>query len=115
METRCARSSLRLLVVSLTMLLAATAAAAVRQDDEEPRTDTPPLLRAFTARGIGPASMSGRVTDLAVDPKRSATFYVATATGGLWKTTNNATTWAPIFDNENVSSIGAVAVAPSDP
>ncbi len=73
------------------------------------------LLRSFKARPIGPASMSGRVTDVAVDPKASSTIYVATATGGVWKSTNNGTTWAPLFDQESTSSIGAIAIAPSNP
>src|SRR5205807_4854773 len=70
---------------------------------------------AFVARPIGPANMGGRITSIAVveaDPKR---MYVATASGGLWKTTNNGTTWAPIFDHEKTISIGDVAVSPLNP
>jgi photosystem II stability/assembly factor-like uncharacterized protein len=59
--------------------------------------------------------MGGRVVDLAVVESRQATFYVATASGGLWKTTNNGTTWAPVFEREVTVSLGAVAVAPSNP
>ncbi len=64
---------------------------------------------------IGPMRMSGRVTDIAVPPKRPFTFYVATASGGLWKTVNEGTTWESIFDDAPSGSTGAVAVAPSDP
>ena len=66
-------------------------------------------------RLIGPAHMSGRVTDIAVPRKESYTVYCATATGGVWKTINNGTTWLPIFDEQGSSSIGAVAVSDSDP
>lgn len=67
-------------------------------------------------RAIGPATMSGRVDDLAVDERQPSTFYVATATGGLWKTTNNGTTWEVLFDDlDDVVSIGDVAIAPTDP
>jgi photosystem II stability/assembly factor-like uncharacterized protein len=59
--------------------------------------------------------MGGRVVDLAVVEGRPAILYVATASGGLWKTTNNGTTWAPVFDREATVSLGAVAVAPSNP
>ncbi len=64
---------------------------------------------------IGPELMSGRVTDIAVPPGQPFTFYVATASGGLWKTTNEGTTWTPIFDDAPSGSTGAIAVAPSKP
>ncbi len=58
--------------------------------------------------------MGGRVSDLAIDPRNPATFYVGLATGGLFKTGDNGVTFDPIFDREAVQSIGAVAIAPSD-
>ena len=66
-------------------------------------------------RELGPASPSGRIDDFAVFEKNPAIFYVATATGGLWKTVNNGTTFDSIFDGQPSSSIGDVAIAPSDP
>ncbi|GLH69193.1 hypothetical protein GETHPA_07260 [Geothrix rubra] len=72
-------------------------------------------LAALKARSIGPAVMGGRVSDLAADPVHPDTFYVGLATGGVWKTVNAGATFAPIFDKQSVASIGAVAVAPSDP
>lgn len=66
-------------------------------------------------RSLGPANMSGRVVDIAVDPKSPSTWYVATASGGLFKTTTAGTTWKPVFERENTISLGAVAIAPSDP
>ena len=59
--------------------------------------------------------MGGRVDDVAVYEGRTATFYIGAATGGVWKTVNNGTTWEPVFDGQDVSSIGAVAVAQDDP
>ena len=64
-------------------------------------------------RHIGPMIMSGRVTDLAVPQDKPFTFYVATASGGVWKTENEGTTWAPIFDDAPSASVGAIAVDPS--
>lgn len=72
-------------------------------------------LKIFTYRSIGPSRQGGRIVDIAVDPLKPFTFYVATASGGLWKTTNNGTTFTPIFDDQSVISIGDMAVAPSDP
>lgn len=66
-------------------------------------------------RSLGPANMSGRVIDIAVDPQTPSTWYVATASGGLFKTTTAGTVWKPVFDKANTISLGAVAIAPSDP
>lgn len=69
-------------------------------------------------RSIGPVNTSGRIDDIAVARVRGQAdaIYVATASGGLWKSTNNGISWAPVFDNvDAMMSIGAVAVAPTDP
>lgn len=73
------------------------------------------MLRRFLWRGIGPASMGGRIDDIAVVETNPYTFYVGFATGGVWKTVNNGTTFQPIFDTYSSASIGDIAVAPSDP
>jgi hypothetical protein len=65
-------------------------------------------------RSIGPANMSGRVTDIEGIPG-TKTFYVAGATSGIWKTINNGTTFRPVFDDQRVISMGDLAIAPSDP
>jgi len=61
-------------------------------------------------RSIGPANMGGRISDIAVVESDPARMFLATATGGVWKTQNMGTTWTPVFDKEAVSSTGAVAV-----
>src|SRR2546430_2390127 len=66
-------------------------------------------------REIGPAVMGGRIDDFAVVESNPNIVYVGTASGGVWKTTNNGTTWEPVFDKEGVSTIGDIAIAPSDP
>lgn len=73
------------------------------------------LLKNFKWRSVGPANMGGRVSDIAVVEEKNSTIYVGLGTGGLWKTINNGTSWEPIFDNQSVASIGAVAVSKSDP
>jgi photosystem II stability/assembly factor-like uncharacterized protein len=66
-------------------------------------------------RNIGPATMAGRIDDLAVLESNPAVFYVGSATGGLWKTVNNGTTWTVHFDDlDDVVSIGDVAINPND-
>lgn len=71
-------------------------------------------LDSFRWRNIGPSSMGGRVTDVEGIAWPSHTFYVATATGGIWKTTNAGTTFTPLFENERIISMGDIAIAPSD-
>src|SRR5262249_49067690 len=68
------------------------------------------------ARNIGSAAMSGRVTAIAaVHEGNRLTVYVGAASGGVWKSTNGGTTFAPKFDKEDVQSIGAIAIDPKDP
>jgi hypothetical protein len=74
------------------------------------QTLLPESLSGLQARNIGPAVMSGRIVDLAVVEVDPTVFYVASATGGLWKTTNNAVTFTALFQDESVHSIGDVAV-----
>jgi photosystem II stability/assembly factor-like uncharacterized protein len=72
------------------------------------------FLEGFRWRSIGPANMSGRITDIEGVPGTSV-FYVAAATAGVWKTTNNGTTFRPLFTDERIAAMGDIAVAPSDP
>jgi photosystem II stability/assembly factor-like uncharacterized protein len=66
-------------------------------------------------RAIGPAVTSGRVSDLAVNPRNPSEYYVATASGGVWKTTNRGTTYTPLFDSQGSYSIGCVTLDPTNP
>jgi len=66
-------------------------------------------------RSLGPAVTSGRISDFAVNPKNSAEYYVASSSGGVWKTVNAGTTYTPIFDGQGSYSIGCVALDPTNP
>ncbi|PYQ43620.1 MAG: hypothetical protein DMF77_09360 [Acidobacteria bacterium] len=114
--------SRRLLLSFLILWPAASAtAAAPPRVTKTPETPAPApsasadALAGLAFRSIGPGIMGGRIDDFAVVESRPSTFYVATAAGGLWKTVNNGITLEPVFDDQEVSSIGDVAVAPSDP
>ena len=72
-------------------------------------------LKGMKARSIGPGGMSGRVTAIDVQLDDASLFYVGTASGGLWKTVNGGTNFKPVFDDQEVASIGAVAIDPSNP
>lgn len=86
---------------------------------EEPRRPADPMssptFNGLKLRSIGPAFTSGRVCSIAVDPMDHSRYYVGVASGGVWKTTNSGTTWAPIFDNEASYSIGTITIDPKNP
>ncbi|MEM6642709.1 MAG: glycosyl hydrolase [Bacteroidota bacterium] len=73
------------------------------------------LFANYKLRSIGPAFMSGRIADLAIDPSNENVWYVAVGSGGVWKTTNAGTTFKPIFDDQDVYSIGCITLDPSNP
>jgi photosystem II stability/assembly factor-like uncharacterized protein len=97
------------LLLTLLLLLAPLAVPA----DEPEKADKGPFAR-LDFRFVGPV-IGGRATRATGVPGDPRTFYVATAGGGIWKSTNGGHAWEPIFDDQPVSSVGSIAVAPSDP
>ncbi|MCF8222135.1 MAG: hypothetical protein K9J25_03230 [Bacteroidales bacterium] len=73
------------------------------------------LFHGLEPRNIGPAGMSGRVTAIAIDNDNPEVFYVGTASGGLWKTNSGGVQFEPVFDKQDVASIGALAIDPLRP
>ncbi|HET6644266.1 MAG TPA: exo-alpha-sialidase, partial [Fimbriimonadales bacterium] len=78
------------------------------------QASTQSLLANLNFRCIGPATMSGRIADIDVDPKHPATVYIATASGGVYKTTGNGVEWTSCFDGQPAASIGCVQVSRAD-
>ena len=76
--------------------------------------DNESTFSAFQWRALGPAVTSGRIIDIAVNPKDPTEYYIAAACGGVWKTNNNGITFNPIFDNEVSYSIGCLAIDPNN-
>lgn len=70
---------------------------------------------ALKLREIGPAATSGRISEIAVSPRDKRTWFIATASGGLWKTTTAGTSFTPVFDDEKSYSIGTVVIDPHNP
>src|ERR1017187_8479678 len=79
-----------------------------------PNPSSDPLLRGFEFRSLGPATMMGRIDDIAGAEKDPMLIYVGCATGGLWKSTDGGNHWKPQFDNLANESVGAIAIASSD-
>lgn len=73
------------------------------------------IAKSMKFRSIGPALTSGRVADIAIHPTDFDTWYIAAASGGVWKTTDHGVTFNPIFDGESSYSIACVKIAPSNP
>jgi len=72
-------------------------------------------LSGLKFRNIGPALTSGRIADFAVNPANPFEYFVATASGGVWKTSNGGTTYEPIFDSQGSYSIGCITMDPENP
>jgi photosystem II stability/assembly factor-like uncharacterized protein len=72
-------------------------------------------LSNLSWRSIGPANMGGRVSDIEGVAGNPGLLYVATGSGGIWKTTNSGTTWTPIFERQNTISVGDIALEPNNP
>jgi photosystem II stability/assembly factor-like uncharacterized protein len=96
----------------------ASKAAEEKKPEEEKKPADPmsaPTFNGLRLRLIGPAFASGRVTGFAVDPSNPARYFVAVASGGVWKTVNAGNTWQPVFDNEGSYSIGCIVLDPKNP
>jgi photosystem II stability/assembly factor-like uncharacterized protein len=75
----------------------------------------PQRLHGLTARSIGPAGMSGRITSLEAVESQPDTVFAGAATGGLWKSTNAGLTWQPLFDEQPVHAVGSIGVFQPNP
>ena len=73
------------------------------------------LLKPFRFRSIGPASMGGRIDDIAVSESDPSVIYIGYAVGGVFKSNNNGTTFTPVFETYGTASIGDIAIHPTNP
>ena len=108
------------LILALTLLFSTNlfSQKKKKKDDdkkEEPKHMLDTLGIGLKWRSVGPAVTSGRISDFAVHPDKRSTYYVATASGGVWKTANAGTTYEPIFDGQGSYSIGCVTLDPNNP
>jgi len=98
------------------LVFAAFACGAVQAADEAPEPGfNEATFMGLEMRGVGPAFMSGRISDIVIDPTDPSTWYVAVGSGGVWKTDNASTTWTPVFDDEGSYSIGCITLDPNNP
>jgi photosystem II stability/assembly factor-like uncharacterized protein len=100
-----------LLIVAAIALV--TAGLSARQGAQDARL-TSDLLKGIGLRSIGPTLTTGRIVDVKIDPRNPSVWYVVSAFGGLWKTTNRGITFAPIFDDNGTFTLCCIAIDPKD-
>ncbi|WP_088340204.1 VPS10 domain-containing protein [Robiginitalea sediminis] len=105
---------LLLLALSAVFLFDGTSLNAQRRKSNAPAKGPELPLQAFTFRNIGPAFLSGRIADIAIDPENESVWYVAVGSGGVWKTENAGTTWMPLFDQQGSYSTGCITLDPQN-
>lgn len=104
-----------ILFVSLLVLAFAPAQAQKKNKAKDAYWLKSSDLSGLKFRNIGPALTSGRIADMVVNPNDPSEYYLAVASGGVWKTTNHGVTYQPIFDGQGSYSIGCIAMDPSQP
>lgn len=101
--------------VARTVLLASTAFALTLPAATTAQSIDPDRLSALRPRNLGPAGMSGRIAAIDVLPSDPTRIWVGAATGGVWKSENGGISFEPVFDDERMLGVGAVAIDPSAP
>ena len=104
----------RILLVAAVLGLTFGSFAQKSKNEKSDSKELKSVINDLSFRLVGPALTSGRISDIAIDPENHDTWYVAAASGGVWKTTNHGTTFSPIFDGYDSYSIGCVTIAPSN-
>lgn len=102
--------SLSCISISIAQVPATSSEDLLSSLHEKSQMEQTSLVKNIPLKNIGPSIMSGRVVDLDVNPENPAEFYVGYASGGLWYTNNNGTTFTPILDNSETQNVGDIAV-----
>ncbi|NOX18332.1 MAG: glycosyl hydrolase [Chlorobi bacterium] len=104
--------------LTLALIILILANFMILAGDGEKKEDKSPwkssTFSGLKFRSLGPAFTSGRIADFAVNPNNHSEYYVAAASGHIWKTTNSGTTWKPVFDQHGAYSIGCLRMDPNN-
>jgi photosystem II stability/assembly factor-like uncharacterized protein len=107
-----------LLLAALVVPGTSWAAKKAKEKEKEAQDDSKMVSATFAGlelRSIGPALMSGRIADIAIQPNDPSVWFVAVGSGGVWKTENSGTTWTPVFEDQTSYSTGAITIDPGNP
>lgn len=113
MKTTCILK--RISILSIFLLVNLGAIAQGKKSEVKPSTLNSSIFSGLSFRSVGPALTSGRISDIAVNPDNHNEYFVAAASGGVWKTSNAGNTFQPVFDAQGSYSIGCLAIDPSNP
>src|SRR5664280_252507 len=105
------RKSLLLLL----LIIIAPIPFSAKDDKEKNDTTLSEIVGGLKWRNIGPAFTSGRIADFAINPQNHNEYYVAAASGNIWKTTNDGITFDPVFENYGAYSLGCIVIDPNNP
>ncbi len=103
----------RFIISGLLLAVAVNGFSADDKNNESILSDK--TFAGLKLRSVGPAFMSGRIADIAIQPNDDNEWYIAVGSGGVWKTGNAGTTWKPVFDGQPSYSIGCVTIDPNNP
>ena len=103
-----------LLTLSITISLS-NLFADDKGESNKDKKDNSSIYSGLKFRSIGPALMSGRISDIVIHPENENLWYVTAGSGGVWKTENSGTTWKSIFDGQKSFSIGCISLDPQNP
>ena len=103
-----------LLILGITISSSSLFAEDNAKTDKEKKENSS-IYSGLKFRSIGPALMSGRISDIVIHPENENVWYVTAGSGGVWKTENSGTTWKSIFDGQKSYSIGCISLDPQNP
>ena len=103
-----------LLILGITIFSSSIFAEDNAKTDKEKKENSS-IYSGLKFRSIGPALMSGRISDIVIHPENENVWYVTAGSGGVWKTENSGTTWKSIFDGQKSYSIGCISLDPQNP
>ncbi|GAB5465859.1 MAG: hypothetical protein Kapaf2KO_12950 [Candidatus Kapaibacteriales bacterium] len=107
--------NLKTIFVLIFSIIISSTAISKEEADDSKQKKADQIYNGLKFRSIGPALMSGRIADIAINPINENVWYVAVGSGGVWKTENSGTTWQPIFDGQSTYSIGCITLDPQNP
>jgi photosystem II stability/assembly factor-like uncharacterized protein len=105
----------RILLFLLLLIITSPFGFSAKDDKDKNDTTISEIVGGLKWRNIGPAFTSGRIADFAVNPQNHNEYYVAAASGNIWKTTNDGITFDPVFENYGAYSLGCLAIDPNNP
>ena len=104
----------KILKITLSLIFVFSMTNSFSQKNKKDVKNESSLYSGLKFRSVGPAFMSGRIADIAINPDNENEWYVAVGSGGVWKTVNAGTTWQPLTDNQSFYSTGSITIDPNN-